>query len=611
MEPYDDEMPELTPALSQRIAEEIAAKIADFEGSMSQFLSRFNSYANIWKTLKPEERNAGGMSNTRTSETFRATETLATMIHRMWHSHDPNFDIHPATGFTNEQQLKAAGTIIRRQQEWLRYPRKTLSAVRTATLFGTVVVEEPWKGLPFGSVSPFMEGTDFAPRSLLQVGFERTTTDIEEADWIYFLDLLTKARLMKMVRGDSAGYVWIPENVQAALDDTGKKENLNEKVLARLTRAGYNFEGQFAVPLEFCNYTGSLDALDDGEEYCVSLVNRRHVVRFHKPSRSSLRRIRVGRFIDFELEPYGHGVGSIGARIQQQLDSNRNRTSDGITFSQYHQFLVSRYSGINPKDFKIKPWHIIPGDDIGEGALRELRISADGLQWGLKLEELLKEDFRTSTAASDNLQALVTEATATESSLAQSEAVRRVSVLAEVMADDLLKPHLYRMHQDNFDFLDEPIWVRLTGQDKPLRFDPRNIKFGLPEFLDFEMKLTTDRDFRPNRSKRVMELLNLLMSARNAQIQGINVLPLIREQVRMNQIDPDEVVPPGTDPTLMIPQSAQAAGVQPEQVSSELPATPEDGAQIAAEGGTPVSQGNQGGVNVPLISSTGESLNGR
>jgi hypothetical protein len=323
-------------------------------------------------------------------------------------------------------------------------------------------------------------------------------------------------------------------------------------------------------------YYGPLNdnPLDNGQEWVVSVVNDVHVIRAH-PSPYKRRPFVFAHLNEFELEPYGYGTGRVGESLQPEINSNRGRMHDTITFSLFNMWIASRMANIKTSQLKIKPWGVVETDDA-EG-LKPIRPQLEAVNFGLQLENLMKQEYRSTTGASDSLQAMTTDATATESSIAQTEAVRRLSVMSEIIAETLVREHLSKCHENNGMFLDQPFYVANTGTpNDPVRVFPSDIA----QDAQVICKVVTDKDFRPQRNKDLLQFIQIASSIRSQMTpQTIGLLmPFIQEFARGVQINPNDVMK-----SLMGAQPGQGGAPIPGQAPGGAMTQALDGAQIAEE----------------------------
>ena len=350
---------------------------------------------------------------------------------------------------------------------------------------------------------------------------------------MYTLDFVSPYRLRQLTKMDEFQKTWDRPALDEAIALSNNSENIPQNVRERLTAAGYS---DFKGSMELLLYRGPIESQDVDDDYVVGLVNESKVVRLHKSVfASGIRPFRTAHFIEFELEPYGYGISRLTKRIQDDLNANRNRIQDLITFALLPIWKVARTAGLRPGDLKIRPWYTIPMNDIN--AIAPITPDLNAVNYGLKLEELLKDDFRALTGAIPNLQAIATDVTATEARIATSEGVRRLSVMAEIVADSLFYQYLRFQHKSNMQFLDKEIWARVTGMEKPLRITPSDIQ----KEVDFDLILTTEKNFRPKRLQWLIQFLQILTSLRNFIPKNIDVGKIVMEIAMAFGINPREI----------------------------------------------------------------------
>ncbi len=562
---------------------EIKEKIDYWHSRLTAQLYRFNTYADYWRLVKPPRSGSlDGFANPQVTETTRATEAIATFLHRALTSAQPNFQLLSHNPMIDQEALWKSECVIEWQKTVIQYARKLLRGLRSCALMGTVVIEEP-----FVSNMPYYEATDFIPRSLLQVAFDPLCIDISQSGWHGFIDFVTEDTLRDLAT--RMPDVYDGAKIEELISSSKQYGNMTPEVISRLAAAGYySFSGgpstaNVSHVFYMVTYYGPLseNPLEPGKEWKVVVVNDLNVIAAH-PSPFKRRPVNVAHLNEFELEPYGYGVGRIAESLQPELNSNRGRMHDTITFSLFNMWIATRMANIKTSQLRIKPWGVIETDDA-EG-LKPIRPQLEGVNFGVQLENLMKNEFRATTGATDNLQALVTEATATESSIAQSEAVRRLSVMAEIIAEPLVRDHISKMHENNGIFLDQPFWIANTGEgNPPMRVFPSDVGFDAQVIT----KIVTDKDFRPQRNKDIMQFIQVFTSIRNVMSpQTIGVLlPFIKEFSRAVQVDPKTV-------ERALVASAMAGGIQGNP-----------GSDPAAQGGQPPTAMDQVGNSLKTAES--------
>jgi hypothetical protein len=514
--------------------QEIKEKVDFWYTKLESQLTRFNTMSNFWRLIKPaRSQDLSGFANPQVTETTRATEAIATFIYRALTSASPNFQFLSNNPNVSQEDLWTSEQVVAWQMTATNYRRKLLKACRSVALFGTVAVEEPWT-----VCMPYYESTDFQPRSLLQTAFDPLCFDMSLSPWHAVIDYVTEDQLRAL--GKKMPDVWDQSRIEEAIGASSEMKNLSSSVQARLAAAGYTtYGGASSYPSHIYQLTTYYGDLKGGEgEYCSVSVNDLATVRLHR-SPYKRRNFTFAHLNEFELEPYGYGVGRVAEQTQPELNSNRGRMHDTITFSLFNMWLASRMANIKPGQLKVKPWGVVEVDGDIESALKPIRPQLEGVNFGLQMEQMMKTEFRGTTGASDNLQAIVTEASATEASIAQTEAVRRLSVIAENISEPLLREHVSKMHENNMTFLDQPFSIAATGRPDSIRVYPSDLALD----VEVQTKIVTDKDFRPQRNKDLLQFLQVVTSIRNQnpQMGQVNLAPFVEEFARGVGMNPKNV----------------------------------------------------------------------
>lgn len=404
---------------------EIKAKVDFWHSRMQTQLYKFNTYADFWRLVKPTSpADLSGFANPQVTETTRATEAIATFLHRALTSANPNFSLTSWNPSTSQEALWQSERVIEWQKTATQYNRKLLRALRSMTLMGTVGIEEPWV-----KCLPNLEATDMVPRSLMQMAFDPVSFDIGSSPWHASLDFIAEDVLLQKAR--EMPEVYDPQMIQSAIGSSAGEGKMSPEMISRLASAGYfsyASSGKNTSKIHYMvTYYGPLNdnPNPNGRDWCVSILDDSYIIRGHESSYAK-RPFEFASLNEFEMEPYGYGVGRVAEMMQPEMNANRGRMHDTITFSLFNMWVADRMSNIKTSQLKARPWGIVEVDG-GTKGLEAIRPQLEGVNYGIQLENLMKGEFRSTVGATDNLQAMVTEATATESSIAQNEAVRRLS----------------------------------------------------------------------------------------------------------------------------------------------------------------------------------------
>src|SRR3990167_817723 len=597
----------------EKIRDEVMDKQKACENDLVKFYGEYEEFEQSWRIQPKSGPRPKGLSNTKSGETHRATETMATLWFRMMTAQDRFFDsvksgLDPSGRELTESDLYMVEETLLHQLRKTHFKKNLLNSLRSLGLFGTLIFEEPWVRRLNVDGQTYFEGTGFQMRSIIQMFFDTMVPDLEMSDFMGSVDYPTIWRLRQWAKNDSS--VWDKSAIEKKLSEykDSSKNSVNSvttgtdvlnRIRTRMQRAGYaNLDNNIR---ELISYHGKIDTdnevvqkywesenrTDDPQDYdfTVGILDGDPIVKCHVTQCGTWRsKFKTCTWKSLELEPLGYGVGKIGQKGQAELDTVGSRADDGLKFSQYMMWKVGRYAGLKSSQLTIKPWNIVELDDINQ--LEPIRPDLNAIVQALAVMAGKREEFRSNTGASSNLQAVLTKATATESSITQTEAIRAASVYAEIMAEILIRDHLEQMHINNLDNLDEDIWVSVTGEPMPRRVN-KNV---LPRNIGFEIKVTTDKDFRPERLQKILETLQMATSIRNDIPESINIVrPLFEELLRAMGMNPrllNEAQPMG-DFLASRMRRMERIGANPQLLGNEVE-------------GEAASAGQGGGITTPV-----------
>lgn len=532
------------------ILEEIMEKVNSWETRMETFFKANLIISDSWR-IRPG-RESGTSQRTlfqsKSGETHRAIETLATLWHRMLFASDPYFEgrafgLDPMNIPIKESQIYAAEAVLLKQNEAARYKDKVLTWLRSLAGFGTGIAEEPYVSLPYGFKRKHIEFTDFINRSLLLTGFDVSTFDIYDSDFIFTIDFVSKWVLRNLAAQDTEH--WDMGKVEQHVKEWGKgAPAVRTRAYGRLEntrrRAGYfdysanvyenlNYHGRIETNSVVEAFAESIGMKDDPKysDWTVGILDGHDISKFHMTQYGDWRtRFKVSTYKKFETESLGYGVGQLGRKLQRNLDLLESLTDDKLLFDVLNMMKIGKYSGYDQKQFVAEPLKMVELEDISQ--LAPLVGDPRVLQQALVMINLRREDFRNVVGAQTNLQAQITKASATESAIAQTEAIRAAGVHAEIIAESL-RDHSNISHVNNLNYMDEPVWVTLTGMDKPVLIY-RNM---LPINVGFIWKIVTDKNFRPERQRNLLQGIQIATSIQQFSPTSIKAIdPMWKEYFR-------------------------------------------------------------------------------
>ena len=486
--------------LMGKVVSEVVEKMEDFEDNHSSFFDVYNEIADHYRMIKKINPKRGkGMSHVTDGEMHRATETLCTVFFKILTAYDPNFyAIAGTAGRVSNEELAAITAVRVEQDRCIGFKRNLLKHLRSVSLFGGGFVDEPW--IDNGDY----EATDFRPKSMLNIYYDRRCRNMDESDFSGTIDYVSRFRLAWLVQND-ANNIWNKKGVKATLNESisSTPATYSTHLINRLKSAGYNNEDLKGIS-EYSYYRGYLNCMGDFKEYLVGISNRKHVVKMMvSPFPHGERGLRYTGLVEFENEPLGYGVGNLGLQSHKEILGNRARIHDTVTFNLFNMMKISRYAGVDLSTMQVKPWNCIEMDDIA--GMEAIKPDMMGVNFGMRLEDKLKEDFRATVAATGSLQAVSAENTAREAILNSNEAIRRVSVYADVLAESLIRQRNVRAHKNNMKFMSRDMWLNISGREM-VKISPLQIE----KSVNFLPKIVTDKDFAPARSRRLIEFLTIM-----------------------------------------------------------------------------------------------------
>lgn len=495
------------------IVDEIVGKVKDFNTRQSNFFKDYNDWSEIYTVKTPyRKKSLNTFSNPRLTEMHRAANALAGLEYSMIMSKDQPFEFVGMDSISRArpESISVATDTINTQLEKSDYNQNLLMALQMKKVFGTVVVEEPFDIALLSHLGRKLPMTRFEPKSMLQVSFDVHCTDIRRSSWLAISDIVDSSWIKNQYSKEKGKNFWIEKNVSDSLNDEVMKScEIDGYIRMRLAAAGYNFVDWPPRVREIIRYYGKIDAINDGVEYIVFIVNRQLAIKFAaNPVQTGRRPFRVAYDMKWELEPLGYGIGKLFTQLHRQMDGNRQKMQDLITMATYSMMMVNRYAGIESKDLTMRPWGMVMTDDIGN-SMAPLQPNLNALAPSMTLEKMFQEEFRAASGATNTLQAIVTGATASETTLAQNEAIRNESIKTQFAGNCLLKEHIEFMHTNNMLYISEPFTILVNGE--PRTVYPNDLLLD----LDVKLKITTDKDFRPERLKKMLEAYQVLTSIRN------------------------------------------------------------------------------------------------
>lgn len=614
--PFDMADPTLQSAFD-KIRTEIVDKSVQWESRMTPMFAEYEEFTDSWRVVA---RRASGIPtrlfNSKSGETHRAIETL-TAKEFMALVSNPDFFYAVGEGVdqfgreVSEMELQAVEQTIRKQLLKIRFEEKLERGIRSKKTFGTLIAECPWISFPYGDGEKSFEGTDFIPRSLLTTGFNPFVYDLDQSDYLFTIDFPTITMLRNWAKNNKAD--WNVNGVEKIYEENkdGKgsavqgvsKTTVYSRVVQRKQRAGYTvlenniwelltYHGRIDTDNDaVMRYWESMGRQDDPSlcDFTAGVMQEEGVVRFHAtPFRSWHHLFKTSHEKLFELEPLGYGAAKIGRKRQRELDALESRTNDLIMFNVLPMWKIGKYAGVDVSKLTIKPWSFIELENIDQ--LQPIQANVNALPYSLNMQGIWKEDFRTMTGATGNLQGTGGGgSSATENVIIQNESSSAVQLRAKITAQVFLRDLLETMHVNNTYLMDNGFWIKTMMTPRPFYVNKEN----LPTNVGFLLKLAADDGAKQAEIQSVMQALQMATSFRNSPTAMNVVEPLWQKLFRLLGEDTRLLSKPLPIYQQML-LNQQAAQNQQSQTGQNTDVRSMDGSMDQG-GGTP-----QGGFNSPV-----------
>ena len=596
--------------LAARICSEIQGKNDAYESKMAPRLARWVECAELYcgKTSTVRE-NAKLSPNS--AELYKAVRAITNMQYRMLTSHKPFFELEPLDilGHADPYKILKSEHFVTNNMDLCRFGKGLYRSLMMLNLYGSVAVHQQWEPLRASFLGKKRYITSYRPISLINCAFSLDAYDIEESGWVCINDIQSKAILEKLLLADPDGIMYNHAAIKNAINEDGYAPHVNTWVQQRMSWSGYatvNFNGG----IERSTYYGPLDCKNDGEEYAVEIVNRKHVVRME--TFDGINPVRIATTNILDIEPLGNGLGDQFRPLLGQLDDIRSSLLNTVTLAGANMFKKQKGLSDEDMEFAVRNFGVLNID----GDLTPITPSPNTVLELANYEQSLVRQFRQGSGATDTLQAIVQgdSSTATEVSLSMNEAVRNISVGTEQVAPILVGDAVKMMLQNGQKYQTKPF--TLVINKTPITIMPADLLVD----VDVRVKTMTDQDFRPAKVNRLMSAATLMLNTPPNAMTGVKMdpTPVIVEILKMLDVPNfNKVVQPITEDDL-IRANVMAQMQATQQATAGAPQaggpTPEEMAlrndQLGKTGGSMATKDTVATPVGEVLSAPGDEQNG-
>lgn len=566
---------------ASKIIEEVLSKVSNYESRMTTRLARWTEVAELYIGKTATSKDNSKLSPN-SAELFKAIRAMRNMIMRMLLGQKPCFELScmDIIGYDDPYKLLKAEHYIANQLDLARFDKNMARALDQLLLYGTVAIHEQYEPLRASFLGRKHWVTSFRPLSLINCAFSLDAYDIEESSWVALSDVQAKTELEKLIAHDPTGKVYNTAKIKSIQADGPYTPKVNNWVQQRMAYQGYT-DGNFENGMERVTYYGPLDCMNSQEEYCVEIVNRKVIIRMEEYE--GLRPVRIATINTIDVEPLGNGLGDMFRPLLQKIDDSESALLNMITLAGANMFAKQKDLQDEDMEFVISQFGILnlnnPNMTPVTADPRNIAAVA-----GYTSDQIQK--FRQASGATDTLQAIVAgdQVTATATSLAMNEAVRNLSVQAQILAPVLVQDHIKVVLQNAQKYNTKPFVMNINGA--PITVVPSDLMID----VNVAVKTTTDQDFRPAKLQRLREGIQLMAMFPPNAIPGkkLNPGPAIEEYLKTLDVPRwNESVQDITEEDLMgMGVMAQMTGGQPQQGGPAPQTSPEDEGTVS----TPVGE---------------------
>ena len=534
-----------------KIREEILSKIHHYESRMGYRLQRWVEAAEMYQgRTATHKENSKASPNS--AELFKAIRARRDMILRMLLGQKPCFELEcmDIIGYDEPAKILKAEHYVNNQLEMARFDKGMARAIDQLLLYGSVAVHESYEPLRQSFLGQKHYVTTFRPQSLINCAFALDAYDIEESGWVAISDIQAKNELFKLKAHDPKGEVYNIGQIDKNLSQSDYCPEVNTWVNQRMAYAGY-MDGKFENGMERVFYYGPLDCMNNRTaEYAVELTNREFIIRMEEYE--GIRPVRIATVNTIDVEPLGNGLYDTFAPLLKKIDDTESALVNQIELAGLSMFRMQKDLTDEDAEFTMRQFGIArtsnPLEPIGPNPANIQAVAGYGADQVQK--------FRQAAGAPDTLQAIVSgeQATATATSLAMNEAVRSLSVQAQLLSPVLLADHIRVVLQNAQKYVTQPFVMNIKGV--PVETMPSDLMID----VNVRVKTTTDQDFRPAKLQRLREGIQLMAMFPPNAIPGkkMNPGPAIEEYLKILDVPKyNETVQDITEEDML--QSAVAA----------------------------------------------------
>lgn len=536
-------------------------------------------------------------SNIDTGMILQHTETLTAFYDQMLFGLPDYFNFKPKT----DNDVRAARLnkqILKHQLTAMEYRRKVGGGIRKTVLLGTQIYKQGWnisepktivelsnKGQPTIKKNSTVDMLDISTPRLFDVFFD-PKIDIDDFQFLDHISQIALISIDTLRRGEKAGMYSSITEALAKVDAQSDADNGDETAPMVVPgnqalspeRKGQDYMAfgnrptshirKLMVTEAWLDY----DLDDDGfSEPCRAVILEDSAVIHleQNPYWFNAHPYLITRFLPIEGSAYGRGVADINESLALAGRDLLNRLMDNIDWIINNQWIASANARIRTDDMKGAPNKVY----ISRSTVNDLvpLITPNIINENVLAINLINEIGKQNVGATDTLQgrALGQRTSASEAQTVFNAAARRMTGQSTNFELNLTLPFLGRGIKLNQQFMDEKMFLRITGEEGAKLKD----QFPSATVGDYDIEVV-GATLMENRTALKSEMIgwyNILRTS-NPQERATNMKKL--EERIYNMIDPmgfKEIALPGAiDPETIEPDKENVLLAQNQYIAPKI-----------------------------------------
>src|SRR3990172_8934351 len=363
--------------MNDKVKEFVVEKVQDWETGSNEFFGHWNDWAIDYEMKYVDgEKLPKGVSKNVSAETPRSVNTLASTMTAIQIGQDPPFELRAKYPGVDEQKMFDMEGRIREMLIETEFERFLTKGNRSLFLFGSQIFEKTLMN------KMGYEGTALRPLSLLQCAFNTECYMMDDSEHMTPVIKITADNLRALAyrKKDFLNLELVEKAIKEKSDQSGQNGFAEGSIDARRQRAGYSmvdknkhelilYSGRANEEIinmpEFAEMWAKFQKMEDPllSDVTIWVLDRKYVLGWYPtPYRSCKYLYCIGNDIEFELEPYAHGVGSFCHGIQKDMNRLLRYGFDTAKFNVFSMFFAGKGSGLKSNYMNIMPFSAIPCD---------------------------------------------------------------------------------------------------------------------------------------------------------------------------------------------------------------------------------------------------------